>query len=522
MINDDWHALSLSCQFINSATLGYLTQSCANDSDVITFYQKDAQSISHDITIDFKDGTSQDYSLSEQNLFNVGIHNHYSFIIDNQINPPSFEDPSEWNYIHETVNLSEVNDFKIKGDDEVYISPEGIVATAFNNNEPDDDKTVLKSPYSMITIMKGTEKPGYPVSSYIEPLADIDVTINGMGAQSSFMKLYLNNGKTSEHPDVFTIMFDDSGQVNRIFNNAGESYNDWASFADPTHGRGQDIVNSQHIMHDIDLDAVNECLTSSQTSASNFSHPYDVVREIKSQALDKECASQLLEEINEYGDEYIHVGNFIFRSNDSTNQEEVTVNISAFDTGLKSNDEIASTVHQQNSLGIDNYSFDGEITTITFTPTMAPKVWLNHIEPNKTLRDFDIKDIIDSIKSNPGSYINIYLKDGNGQRCVTLLGDNKSTISKKRILASCKAEYTEDNFNSLDELLDATDTFTIKANHYDGLNKGNFFWRGKDIDFTAGDFTQLLALSNQFRLRPVLFRAHKTDFHTHLCRTNHK
>ncbi|GAM72627.1 hypothetical protein JCM19236_2379 [Vibrio sp. JCM 19236] len=491
MYNKDWHAVSVSCQFVTAAKLDGMTeQQCS--ADAVTFYQKDTEQLGNNITVDFENGASKEFALSESGLFSVGTHNHFTFVIDGQTNPPEFVDSSSWNYEHQEVALDDVDgatETKIKGADEVELLDNSVRITAFGDepNSMNEDK-YLSSPYNMITLIGTVQASGYPLKAYLEPKVDADVLVNGVESDG-FMKLYLNSGTKSDHPDVFTIYFNTQGEVDQIANQAGVSYPNWGAFVTD---HSDSLVNSAYFSHDIDLEAL----------LGNVEMPS--LPECRDSANFINCLidqfmgdnAELIEELKESGDDYMHVGNFVWRSNDSTNKAEVSVELREFTTGVKADYQGGtSTVHQQNSQGFDSFAFDGVKTDVNWT-SAEPKVWLKDFSQGQSIETLGIENLVANVSQNPGSYINIYLSEGEKNRCVTIMANGTFNLSPALDTASCKATNEDQSFDTLEELYQATSNMTVRTDYFDVLNRGNFFWRGVEMETQSASFNNYTLMNN--------------------------
>ncbi|PMO67517.1 hypothetical protein BCT04_00625 [Vibrio breoganii] len=475
MYNNDWQAISISCSGVNAATLGVMTESCDQNSD-ITFYQKGN---AHDLFVTFERGFKS-YPLQDREVI-VGDHHHLTFDIpattsESQSAQAEYQSESSWNYLPQTITIAdgELEEYVGKNLDEVTLY-EGYMEVASYSNETSNletDSPILTSSYNVITLHGLQEKPGYPLSAYKEPVVKIE---NHSGVNTGFMNLYLDSAsKANQDEMAFIVYFDDQGFVNQI-TSSEHSYSDWNSFVI---AHSNNLVNSSFMMNDLDMASIADCVLDTGPQSSDLG-------DFLSGLIDEECTKDLVTEIQQDGIEHIHVGNFFWRSNDSTVTEEVRLDIHEFDVGLADVSADRSTVHQANSRGIENFEFDGSQTTVSWTAA-EPKVWIKDIAEGVTLNQTLVSNLTTDLANNPNSYINVYLINGTMNKCVVLHSDNTFSITGETETATCTG--TIESGLDLVELESKTSGFTVRSDYFDVLDRGNFFWRGMEVTSQTATF----------------------------------
>ncbi|WP_217491271.1 hypothetical protein, partial [Vibrio breoganii] len=238
------------------------------------------------------------------------------------------------------------------------------------------------------------------------------------------------------------------------------------------------LVNSSFMMNDLDMASIADCVLDTGPQSSDLG-------DFLSGLIDEECTKDLVTEIQQDGIEHIHVGNFFWRSNDSTVTEEVRLDIHEFDVGLADVSADRSTVHQANSRGIENFEFDGSQTTVSWTAA-EPKVWIKDIAEGVTLNQTLVSNLTTDLANNPNSYINVYLINGTMNKCVVLHSDNTFSITGETETATCTG--TIESGLDLVELESKTSGFTVRSDYFDVLDRGNFFWRGMEVTSQTATF----------------------------------
>lgn len=336
MYNKDWQAISIDCSNVNSATLGVVTQEC-DQNDSLNFYQRGN---SHDLFVSFEDGFTP-YALQDKEVI-VGDHHHVTFeMASEQSNSQSgdleYQSNASWNYMpHKIpVNSEELEQFVGKNLDEVTLH-DGYMEIASYGTAPhqqSSDDPILTSKYNVITLHGLQEKPGYPLSAYKEPVVQIE---NHSGVDTGFMNLYLNNdSKANEDELAFIIQFNEDGSVKSI-SSAMHSYSTWQEFKN---AHGSQLVNSSYMMNDLDMAAIADCVLDIGPQSTDLG-------DFLSELIDEECTRSLVEEVQQDGIDHIHVGNFFWRSNDTTNTGEVRLDVHEFEVGLIDSNALRSSVHQ--------------------------------------------------------------------------------------------------------------------------------------------------------------------------------
>lgn len=475
MYNKDWQAISIDCSNVNAATLGVVTQEC-DQNENLNFYQRGT---SHDLFVSFEEGFTP-YALKDKEVI-VGDHHHVTFELGssqsyNQSNDLEFQSSSSWNYLPITVPVEseDLENFVGKNLDEVTLHDGYMeIASYATTPETNTEDPILTSAYNVITLHGLQEKPGYPLSAYKEPRVKID---NHSGNDTSFMNLYLGNAsKANEDALAFVITFNAEGSIKNI-SSSTHNYTTWEQF---TTAHGTQLVNSSFMMNDLDMAAIADCVLDLGPQSSGLE---DFLKSL----IDEECTRSLLSEIQQNGTDHIHVGNFFWRSNDTSNTDEVRLNVHEFDVGLIANDAPRSTVHQSNSRGFNSIEFSNNTTTVNWS-SAEPKVWIKDIDEDVTLNQELITNLVVDFEANEGSYINVYLTDGTSNKCVVLHSDNTFSITGETETATCT--NTIESGLSFAELGSKTEGFTVRTDYFDVLDKGNFFWRGKEMLVPEATFT---------------------------------
>ncbi|MEZ9711121.1 hypothetical protein AB4254_20840 [Vibrio breoganii] len=476
MYNKDWQAISINCSNVNAATLGVVTQQC-DQNENLNFYQRGN---SHDLFVSFEEGFTP-YALRDEEVI-VGDHHHVTFELisaqnSQQSDDVEFQSSSAWTYIPHTLTVGdeELENLVGKNLDEVTLY-DGYMEIASYATSPatNTEEPILTSAYNVITLHGLQEKPGYPLSAYKEPRVKI---YNHSGTDTSFMNLYLGNArKANEDELAFVIEFDENGVIKAITSGSSETYGSWNDFI-AVHG--DQLVNSSFMMNDLDMSAIADCVLDFGPQSSSLE---DFLKGL----IDEECTRSLLTEIQQNGTDHIHVGNFFWRSNDTTNTDEVRLDVHEFEVGLIANDEVRSTVHQSNSRGFNSIEFSNNTTTVNWDST-EPKVWIKDIDEGVTLNQELITNLAVDLATNEGSYINVYLTDGASNMCVVLHSDNTFSITDETETATCT--NTIESGLSFADLESKTEGYTVRTDYFDVLDKGNFFWRGKEMPSKSATFT---------------------------------
>lgn len=498
MNNDSWQAISVDCNNVNAAQLG-MVQGICEDKTAVTFYQKGEAA---DLVVSMTDGVVAYQAIEESS--DVGMHDYYEMNLsaESEVNNAcsnSVSTTSEhfaMDYHCVTVESEELSDFVVKSADEISYSFDEEGNTIYHvasyakegSSSIHSNSGVLDSEYNVITLHGPHVSSGYPLEAYKEPTVDID---NINNPEEGWMNIYLDNA--SKHTDkmAFIVYFGEGGVVSEVKTNIADKPTlSWNEFVDTY---GKNLVNSSFVMNDLDMTSILQCVLGAEDESNAIIE--DVTQGDLSR-IDEECLKELISEIQTEGIEQVHIGNMFWRSNStsvngSPYTDEVRLDIRKFDVGLIQEEALASSVHQQNSRGLTSFVFDGDATMVTWD-VEEPKVWINYREEGKTIGDYEegIDSLIaNNLVGNPGSYINIYLTstDSDGLtvgRCVTLReSDGKHALfePKGNGAATCSYDYLDEDNLTLDEIVDRTTDFTIRTDYFDALDRGNFFWRGKEM-----------------------------------------
>lgn len=498
MLNSSWQAISVDCNSVEAAQLGSVQDTC-EDKTAVTFYQQGEPA---DLVVSMTDGVIAYQAIEESS--DIGVHDYYEMTLSPQTEPTnacpnSISTTSEHfatDYHCVTISSEELSDFVVKSADEISYSFDEEGNTVYHvasyakeeSSSTRSNSGVLESEYNVITLHGPNVSSGYPLEAYKEPIVDIE---NINNPEEGWMNIYLDNA--SKHTDemAFIVYFGEGGIVSEVKTNIAKTPTlSWDKFVE---GYGQNLVNSSFVMNDLDMTSILQCVLGAEDESNVIIE--DITQGDLSR-IDEECLKGLIAEIQTEGIEQLHIGNMFWRSNSTSVNgapytDEVRLDIRKFDVGLIQEEVQASSVHQQNSRGLTSFVFDGDATTVTWD-VEEPKVWINYREEGKTIGDY--KEVIDSLIANnlvgnSGSYINVYLTSTGSDgvtvgRCVTLResdGSHALFKPKENGAATCSYDYLDEDNLTLDEIVDLTSDFTIRTNYFDTLDRGNFFWRGKEM-----------------------------------------